>query len=87
LLLEHLAGSQAENRLDRLVSHPALGGPELSFLRARLAQLRGDTTTARKLAQECLQKLPGHDGFAGFAVQVGAELPASTREMVAERAR
>ncbi len=58
LLLEHLAGSQAEDRLDRLASHPALGGPEL-----------------------------GHGGFAGFAVQVGAELPASTRQMLAERAR
>ena len=68
----------AEDRLDRLVSHPALGGPELSFVRARLAQLRGDTAAARKLAQECLQKLPEHNGFAGFAVQVGAELPAST---------
>lgn len=87
LLLEHLAGSQAEDRLDRLVSHPALGGPELSFVRSRLAQLRGDSAAARQLAQECLQKLPGHEGFAGFAVQVGAELPASTREMLAERAR
>jgi hypothetical protein len=87
LLLEHLAGSQAEDRLDRLVSHPALGGPELSFVRARLAQLRGDTAAARKLAQECLHELPGHDGFAGFAVRVGAELPASTRQMLTERAR
>jgi hypothetical protein len=87
LLLEHLAGSQAEDRLDRLVSHPALGGLELSFVRARLAQLRGHTAAARKLAQECLHELPGHDGFAGFAVRVGAELPASTRQMLTERAR
>ena len=78
LLLEHLGGSQAEDRLDRLVSHPALGGPERSFLQARLAQLRGDTTAARKLAHECVQKLPGHEGFAGFAAQVGAEPNART---------
>lgn len=58
LLLEHLAGSQAEDRLDRLVSRPALGGPELIFVRAQPAQLRGDIAAARKVAQECAQKLP-----------------------------
>jgi hypothetical protein len=87
LLLEHLAGSDAEGRLDRLVNHPALGGPELTFVRARLAQLRGDDDAARKLAGECLRALPGHDGFASFAVQVGAELPESTKDKLAARDR
>jgi hypothetical protein len=87
LLLERLAGSEAEDRLDRLGGHPALGGPELTFVQARLAQLRGNTDAARTLTQACLGKLPGHDGFADFAVQIGAELPASTRDKLAQRAR
>ncbi len=87
LLLERLAGSEAEDRLDRLATHPALGGPELTFIQARLAQLRGDTGTARTLAQECLAELPGHDGFADFAVQIGADLPACTKDKPTERAR
>jgi hypothetical protein len=87
LLLERLAGSEAEDRLDRLARHPALGGPELTFVQARLAQLRGDTDTARALTETCLGKLPGHDGFADFAMQIGAELPAPTRDKLAERAR
>jgi hypothetical protein len=87
LLLERLAGSEAEDRLDRLARHPALGGPELTFVQARLAQLRGDTDAARELTEACLGRLPGHDGFADFAVQIGAELPASTRDKLAERAR
>jgi hypothetical protein len=86
LLLERLAGSEAEDRLDRLAGHPALGGPELTFVQARLAQLRGDTDAARTLTEACLGKLPGHDGFADFAVQIGAGLPASTSDKLAERA-
>jgi len=87
LLLERLAGSEAEDRLDHLAGHPALGGPELTFLQARLAQLRGDTDAARTLTEACLGRLPGHDGFADFAVQIGAELPASTRTKLTERAK
>jgi hypothetical protein len=87
LLLERLAGSEAEDRLDRLAGHPALGGPELTFVQARLAQLRGDTDAARTLTEECLGRLPGHDGFADFAVQIGAELPTSTRDKLADRTR
>ena len=87
LLLEHLAGPEAEDRLDRLTRHPALGGPELTFLQARLAQLCGDTDAARTLAEACLRRLPGHDGFADFAVQIGAELPVSTRDKLTDRAR
>ena len=87
LLLERLAGSEAEDRLDRLAGHPALGGPELTFVQARLAQLRGDTDAARTLTEACLGRLPGHEGFADFAMQIGAELPASTRDKLAERTR
>ena len=87
LLLERLAGSEAEDRLDRLAGHPALGGPELTFLKARLAQLRGDTDAAHTLTEACLGRLPGHEGFADFAVQIGAALPASTRDKLAERTR
>ena len=76
-----------EDRLDRLAGHPALGGPELTFVQARLAQLRGDTDAARTLTEACLGRLPGHDRFADFAVQIGAELPESTRDKLAERAR
>jgi hypothetical protein len=42
MLLGRLAGSEAEDRLDRLAAHPGLGGPEHTFFQARLAQLRGD---------------------------------------------
>jgi hypothetical protein len=87
LLLERLAGSEAEDRLDRLARHPALGGPELTFVQARLAQLRGNTDAARTLMETCLRKLPGHDRFADFAVQVGTELSPSTKDKLAERAK
>ncbi len=87
MLLGRLAGSEAEDRLDRLAAHPGLGGPERTFFQARLAQLHGDIESARTLARTCLERLPGHDGFADFAIMVGAELPASTQEKLAERAR
>jgi hypothetical protein len=40
LLLDRLDGSEAADRLDRLASHPALGGPELTFVQAKLAHRR-----------------------------------------------
>jgi hypothetical protein len=80
-LLDRLAGSEAEDRLDRLVRHPALGGPELTFLRARLARQQGDFDGARKLVQDCLQELPGHQGFVDFATEIDANLPPRAREL------
>jgi hypothetical protein len=74
-LLERLAGSEAEDQLDRLVSHPALGGPERTFLQARLAHQRADTAGARKLITDCLRDLPGHQDFASFAAEIGASRP------------
>jgi hypothetical protein len=87
LLLERLVGSEAEDRLDRLVRHPAFAGPELRFLQARLARERDDLDGARKLVEECLQQLPGHQGFAGFAVEVGADLPQRARELAEQRSQ
>jgi uncharacterized protein YfiM (DUF2279 family) len=85
LLLDRLAGSEAEDRLDRLVSHPALGGPELTFLPGRLAWLRGDRDAARRLVRDCLEALPGHPGFARFAAEIGAEMPRRTRELAEQQ--
>jgi hypothetical protein len=87
LLLDRLAGSEAEDRLDRLVCHPALGGPELVFLQARLARERDDLEGARKLVEDCLQQLPGHQGFADFAAEVGADLPERARELAEQRSQ
>lgn len=72
LLLERLAGSDAEDRLDRLASHRALGGPDRTFLQARRARQRGDTAAACKLISDCRRKLPGDQDFARFAAEVGA---------------
>lgn len=71
-LLERLAGSAAEDRLGRLASHPGLGGPDRTFLQARLARQRGDTSAARKLSTDCLQELPGDQDFARFAAEISA---------------
>jgi hypothetical protein len=87
LLLERLVGSEAEDRLDRLVRHRAFAGPELTFLQARLARERGDLDGARKLAEDCLQHLPGHQGFAEFAVEIGADLPPRARELAGHRSQ
>ena len=57
------------------------------FGRARLAHLRGDLGTARKLIAECLETLPGDDEFYRYAVQTGAEVPATARKIGEERAR
>jgi hypothetical protein len=86
MLLDRFAATPEDELLDRLVASPALAGAELTFLRARLAQRRGDTAHAATLATECLNELPGHHHYAEFAVAVGAALPAPTRRLLAERA-
>jgi uncharacterized protein YfiM (DUF2279 family) len=87
LLLDKLAESEAEDRLDRLTDHAALGGPELVFLRARLAHQRGDVARARDLMHENLQRLPGHQQFLDFATAIGAPLPPHAQRIAEERAR
>ncbi len=86
MLLYRFAGAPEDELLDRLAVSPALAGPELTFQRARIAERRGDVTRASRLVTECLQELPGHQGYLDLAVEVGAELPARARELLSERA-
>ena len=68
MLLEQLAGTDADGLLDRLVAHPALGGPEHTLLQARLAAQRGDTESAHALARQVQQRLPGHPALDDFGL-------------------
>ncbi|WP_220504333.1 hypothetical protein [Microbispora sp. H13382] len=81
MVLDRLADAEADDRLERLVTHPALTGPELRYLRARLAHRRGQTDAARTLIRDCLDELPGHIQFHDFAREVGAELPERARHV------
>jgi hypothetical protein len=58
LLLDKLAGTDAEDRLDRLARHPALRRPELQFLKAQLRYRRGDFDAARRTVHQCLENVP-----------------------------
>ena len=77
MLFGKLVGYGAKDGLDRLIRHAALGGPELTFLQARLAHQRGDVDGARHLVHQSLEKRPGHEGFLDFAREIGAPLPPS----------
>ena len=46
-VLHRLVDGEAEDRLDRMATHPALAGAELTFLQARLAHRRGQLGRAR----------------------------------------
>ncbi len=87
MLLDRFAGTPEDELPDRLVASPALAGPELIFLRARLAERRGDVSRAAALVTRCLKEMPGRQAYLDFAVKVGAELPSRAREIAAERAR
>ena len=87
MFMDRFAGSPEDDLLDRLVASPALAGPELIFLRARIAQRRGDVSQAARLVTRCLEEMPGHQEYLDFALEVGAELPSRAREIAAERAR
>jgi uncharacterized protein YfiM (DUF2279 family) len=74
LLLENLADTEG-SLLDRIATHAGLGGPEQTFLSARLAHQRGNTDVARELVAHCLRKLPGHKEFREFAAEIGVAAP------------
>jgi len=85
MLFSRLAGYGVQDRLDRLIHHAALGGPELTFLQARRAHQRGDVDGARRLAHQSLAKLPGHGRFLDFAREIGAPLPPRARQVLVEK--
>jgi hypothetical protein len=87
MLLDRFAGTPEDELLDRLVASPALAGPELVFLRAQIAQRRGDVSQAATLVTKCLKELPGRQEYLDFAAEIDAELPSRAREIVAERSR
>ena len=87
MLAGHLAGADGARLLDQLVSHRALAGPEVTFLRALLARVAGDLDSARKLIAHCLEELPGSYGFHSFAAEIGADLPPRARQVADERSR
>ncbi|HUP63530.1 MAG TPA: hypothetical protein VNA69_24300 [Thermoanaerobaculia bacterium] len=87
LMFDKLFDPETEDRLDRLLTHPALGGPELAIFQARLAQRRGNLGLARKLVSASLEKLPGHHAFLNFAIEIDAPLPARARQIHNERVR
>jgi hypothetical protein len=75
VLLKNLVDTEG-GLLDRIAGHAALGGPEQTFLSARLAHRHGNTDVARDLVARCLRKLPGHKDFREFAAEIGATAPA-----------
>ena len=85
MLLDRFAGNPEDELLDRLAVSPALAGPELTFLRARIAECRGDVAQAAALVTECLNERPGDLEYIDFAVEVGAVLPPRAKEIHAER--
>jgi hypothetical protein len=85
LMVDRLLGSEDEELLDRLVGHPALAGPERTFLQAQLAHRRGDDEAARKLVHDCLEGLPGHPDFHDLARRIDAPLPARAQQHRAAR--
>jgi len=87
VLLDRFAGTREDELLDRLAISPALAGPEPVFLRARIAERRGDVSQAAALVTKCLKEMPGRQAYQDFAVEVGAELPSRAREIAAERAQ
>ncbi len=85
MLVDRLFGSDSEDRLDRLATHPALGGPDLIYLQAQLARRRGDLVAARRLVTGALDRLPGHRDYLAFAKEIAAPIPDRARELASSR--
>lgn len=85
VLLDRLIGTEAEDRLDRIASQAQLVGPELGFLKAKLAHRRGDVAAARALVATCLAELPGHRELLELAKQIKAPLPPRAKELAQRR--
>jgi hypothetical protein len=82
LLLDHFGAGPEDELLDRLTASPGLEGPELAFLRARVAERRGQRTRAAALMTECLKELPGHPAYLSFAAEIGLQPPPHARGLL-----
>lgn len=82
LLLDRLPDYDADDRLDKIAQHPAVGGPELTFFQAQLARQRGELDRARQLVHECLARLPGHRAFQQVAIEIDAPVPERAQEII-----
>jgi hypothetical protein len=82
LLLDHFGAGPDDELIDRLTASPGLAGPDLTFLRARIAERRGQGAQATALVTECLKELPGHQAYLDFAAEIGAQLPLHARELL-----
>lgn len=71
-LIDHLEATDAAGLLDRLVTHPGLVGAERTYLEAELAHRRGRHEKAGELIEQCLDELPGHEGFRETSVRFAA---------------
>ncbi len=85
MLLDRFADTPEEDLLDRLADHPALGGAEQTYFRARLTWIRGEPPRARLLIRQALEQLPGHSRFLAFAEETGTELPPRARAIAESR--
>lgn len=84
-LLDRLDDPETGDLLARLVAHPALEGPELTLLQARLARRRDDVAHARALVRKVLEELPGHQEALAFAQEIAAPLPSAAARIAMER--
>ena len=75
LVLERLQGTDAEDRAQRLVRHPAFKGVHGTFLQARLAHLQGNQEQAQRFLRRCLQAWPTYRTFLAFADEIGLVVP------------
>jgi hypothetical protein len=62
MLLDRFAGTPEDELLDQIVASHGLGGPELTFLQAKLAERRGDRAQAAVLAALCRERPGEGDG-------------------------
>jgi hypothetical protein len=58
LLLDHFGAGPEDGLLDRITASPGLAGPELTFLRARIAERRGERIQAAALVTQCRSSTP-----------------------------
>lgn len=73
LLIEHLLGTEGDALLDRISAHPALSGPDLIYVKARLAFARGDLDAAHDLIRRAITSLPGNTAYRELADDIAAQ--------------